>query len=117
MVLSLSAYLSPDTRDNLDRLRGGKGFADALKVLKPGRYFARDREEDKILDSGHDFQVFRRHLIKDWFFPTFYFQKEQIEVLEQVSEIKTVTTHSNGYCSGNFTAKSEQQAQATPRRA
>ncbi len=80
MVMSLSAYLTPETRENLDRLRGGRGFAEAIKNLEPARFFARDREEEKVLDSGHDFQVFRRHLIKDWFFPTFYFQKELVEI-------------------------------------
>ena len=75
MVLSLSAYLSVDSRENLDRVRGGKAFADAIKLLAPTNYFAKDRDEEQILDSGHDFQVIRRHLIRDWFFPTFYFQK------------------------------------------
>ena len=79
MVISLSAYLTEDTKNNLDRVRGGKGFAEAIKNLEPVRLFARDRDEEAILDSGHDFQVFRRHLIREWFFPTFYFQKEQIE--------------------------------------
>lgn len=80
MVVSLSAYLTPETRENLDRLRGGRGFAEELKKLEPAKYFVPDREEEKILDSGHDFQVFRRHLIKDWFFTTYYFQKELVEV-------------------------------------
>lgn len=82
MVFSLNSYLTQDTKDNLERLRGGRGFANAMKELKPVRYFAPDRDEEKILDSGHDFQVFRGHLIKDWFFPTFYFQKEQVEIPE-----------------------------------
>ncbi|MBL8108458.1 MAG: hypothetical protein JNJ96_02250 [Anaerolineales bacterium] len=80
MVLSLSAYLSVDSRENLDRVRGGKAFADAIKLLAPTNYFAKDRDEEQILDSGHDFQVFRRHLIRDWFFPTFYFQKELADI-------------------------------------
>ncbi len=88
MVLSLSAYLTEDTRENLDRVRGGKGFAETIKELEPVKYFVRDRDEEKILDSGHDFQVFRRHLIKDWFFPTFYFQKEMIEIVDD-EQLKT----------------------------
>jgi hypothetical protein len=47
MVISLSAYLTEDTKNNLDRVRGGKGFAEALKKMEPARLFARDRDEEK----------------------------------------------------------------------
>ena len=80
MVISLSDYLTPETRENLGRVRGGRGFAEAIRNLEPAKYFVPDRDEEEILDSGHDFQVFRRHLIKEWFFTTFYFQKELVEV-------------------------------------
>ena len=80
MVISLSDYLTPETRENLGRVRGGRGFAEAIRNLEPAKYFVPDRDEEKILDSGHDFQVFRRHLIKEWSFTTFYFQKELVEV-------------------------------------
>lgn len=88
MVFSLSSYLTKDTVENLERLRGGRSFAETMKSLKPLRYFIQDRDETKILDSGHDFQVFRRHLIKEWFFTTYYFQKEQIETPED-PQLKT----------------------------
>jgi len=88
MVLSLSAYLTDTTKESLDRVRGGRGFAEALKGLEPIDLFVRDRDEEKVLDSGHDFQVFRGHLINDWFFPTFYFQKEKVQVTDD-PQLKT----------------------------
>lgn len=78
MVISMDAYLTEETRENLDRVKGGRAFAAAISSLVPQGLFVQDREEEKILDSGHDFQVFRRHLIHDWFSTTYYFQKELI---------------------------------------
>ena len=41
MVISLSDYLTPETRENLGRVRGGRGFAEAIRNLEPAKFLSR----------------------------------------------------------------------------
>ncbi|MBL7935675.1 MAG: hypothetical protein JNM51_07690 [Bacteroidia bacterium] len=90
MVLNLDAYLDDKNlkqKSDLEtlqqkfiKLRGGAAFADAAQTINPEKYFLLDEKDKITIEHGHDFQVFRRHLVRDWFSPTYLFQKDTVEL-------------------------------------
>ncbi|MEW5985747.1 MAG: hypothetical protein AB1791_03850, partial [Chloroflexota bacterium] len=68
-----------EDRKDFDRLRGGNDFAKVFRELRPKEEspFKIDGLEKKTVEQGHEFQVFRGHVQRDWLFPTFSLDPEK----------------------------------------
>jgi hypothetical protein len=79
IVMNLRNYVPKGRRTDFDRLRGGHGFARALRGVHPPSSFVEDQHDRETTTRGQDFQVFRGHLVEDWLFPTYHLQKAAVE--------------------------------------
>jgi len=82
MVLNFREYLTEKSKEDFESLRGSKDFVNAIRELMPSSLFTLDNDDESTLEKGHDFQVFRRHLIRDWLFPTYHLQKDLVDIPE-----------------------------------
>lgn len=80
MVLNFREYLTKESQTDFESLRGSKDFLEAIRNLNPSNLFILDKDDNETLERGHDLQVFRRHLIRDWLFPTYHLQKELVDI-------------------------------------
>ena len=77
IVLNLSGFMADTSREDFERLRGGRAFAETFKNLRPRAYFVEAEDEGETVNRGHEFQIFRGHLKDNWLFPTFFLDPNQ----------------------------------------
>lgn len=77
IVLNMKNFISENSQEAFERLRGGQAFSKATKLLAPAKYFVEDEYETETVERGHEFQVFRGHLKDDWLYKTYLLRNDQ----------------------------------------